>query len=251
MRHTSQPRIGITTSTVTQGPAGPIRPAATIPLRYARCIYQAGGVPVLVPTLPEAADALLAQLDGLLLSGGGDIDPAHWDEPPHPALGVVDAERDALEMALLLAALRRDLPVLGICRGAQVMAVTTGGDLWQDIPAQCPHCLAHRQTAEFTQPTHAARILRDSPLARILGLSDVTNPDDPRVMVNSFHHQAVRKCGRVFSPVAWSPDGIIEGLYGASATFALGVQWHAEELTETDPRQHRLFTAFVQAAAGS
>jgi len=246
-----RPRIGITTSTLRHDPAGPINPSAATHLTYARCIYHAGGLPLLLPTLPEAdADEILQPLDGLLLSGGGDLDPSHWGELPHPNLGEVDPERDRFEMALLQAALRLDLPVFGICRGVQVMAVATGGDVWQDIPAQCTDSLSHQQTAERALPSHAVRIVPDSKLAQILGLDAGKSADELCLLVNSCHHQAPRNCGTVFSPVAWSVDGLVEGLALAGPAFALGVQWHPEEMADTDPRQARLFRAFIAACGG-
>ena len=244
-----RPRIGITTSTLHRGPEGPIRESSATHLVYARCIYNAGGLPLLLPTLPEAdAEAILQPLDGLLLSGGGDIDPAYWGEVPHPNLGVVDPARDRFEMALLRIALQRDLPVFGICRGVQVMAVATGGDIWQDLPTQRPESLPHKQSSDRAIPTHSVHVASGSTLARILGLKSVDSADDVCLMVNSFHHQAPRKCGTVFSPVAWCTDGLIESLTIPEHAFALGVQWHPEEMAASDPRQARLFAAFVQAA---
>ena len=150
-------------------------------------------------------------------------------------------------MHLLRTALDRDLPVFGICRGIQVMAVATGGDIWQDIPSQCPGSLAHRQSAPRQDPSHDVMVTADSLLARILWPEG--NPQE-RISVNSFHHQAPRKCGTLFQAVAMSPDGITEALSIPAAHFALGVQWHPEELAGSDPSHARLFTAFVKAAQG-
>ncbi len=151
----------------------------------------AGGLPLLLPTIPEemAVDDVIAAVDGLLFSGGGDIDPVHWHEAPHPALGTVDAGRDAFELSLFRAALARDLPVLGICRGVQVMAVATGGDLWQDIPSQCPGSLAHRQDTPRQEASHTVIVSPDSLLARICRLDDQAHET---IAVNSLHHQAPR-----------------------------------------------------------
>lgn len=243
-----RPLIGITSSSVV--PDQGTKPAAShVNLAYSQSVFQAGGVPVLIPNTvhPEDADALVASLHGLLLSGGGDVDPAHWGEPPHPNLGVVDPARDRLEMALLRAALQRQTPVLGICRGVQVMAAALGGELWQDLPSQVPGNLGHFQSSPRLEISHEVRVAPDSLLARVYW------PDgaeaDCRLPVNSFHHQAVRRCGAGQVPVAWSDDEIIEALAMPEAGFVLGVQWHPEEMTATDPQHARLFLAFVQAAA--
>lgn len=248
-----RPRIGITTSTLDRGPEGPIQTSAAIHLAYAHCIYQAGGLPFLLPSLPEAndADEILAHLDGLLLSGGGDLDPAYWNEPPHPAIGVVDRVRDHTEIALVRASLSRRLPLLGICRGMQVMAVASGGALWQDLPDQLPDNVGHKQTVPRHTPCHAISVSPDSLLARIIDGEERVNRDKLLLHVNSFHHQAPRTCGTIFAAIAWAPDGVIEGLAIPGGHFALGVQWHPEEMAATDPGQTRVFSAFIAAARGT
>ena len=244
-----RPRIGITTSTLQRAPEGTVQVSAATHMAYVNCVYQAGGLPLLLPNLPHAEDAeeIIAHLDGILFSGGGDIDPIYWHEPPHPKLGLIDPMRDTFEFALLHVALRQDLPILGICRGVQVMAAATGGDLWQDIPAQCPGSLAHQQPVGSPRhlPVHDVSVSPDSLLARILWPE---NSDRHLLSVNSFHHQAPRNCGRIFSAVAFSADGLLEALAIPDAYFALGVQWHPEDMTDTDVLHARIFTAFVRAA---
>ena len=242
-----RPRIGITTSSVDRAPEGAIQPSAATHLAYARQIRNAGGLPFLLPNVLTEMDItdLIASLDGLLLSGGGDIDPVYWHEPPHPAITLVDPARDAFELALARAALSEDLPVLGICRGVQVLAVATGGDLWQDIPSQCAHFLQHRQTVPRQLPSHDVTVIPDSLLAGVLWPH---GSDHGRLSVNSFHHQAPRNCGTLLSVVATSPDGSIEALALPGAHFALGVQWHPEDMADSDPRQARIFSALVAAA---
>jgi len=243
--------IGISTSTWERDRDGLLRPASVVRCAYTRAVRQAGALPVLLPNLPRAvdADALLARLDGLLLSGGGDIDPACWGEPRHPALGHVDPARDAFEIALLRAALRRDLPVLGICRGIQVMAVAAGGDLWQDIPAQLPDNIGHNQSGARHEASHAVAVAPESRLARMLGVRGGADDNSSRIRVNSIHHQAVRQCGTAFVPAAWSDDGIIEALIAPDARWMVGVQWHPEDMASRDSAQRRLFAEFVRAAA--
>lgn len=255
-----RPRIGITTSTLKPTADGLSLPRTATPLAYSRRVYAAGGLPLLLPNVPELeVEKMLPHLDGLLLSGGGDVDPARWGEPPHPALGQVDPLRDRLEIALVLGALARDLPLLGICRGAQVMAVADGGDLWQDIPSQCQGEVEHFQSCPRHLPSHKVTLPRDGALARALGPalplvrprgSRPAGGDNLTLRVNSFHHQAARKCGSLFTAEGRSSDGLTEALTAPGATFALGVQWHPEEMAETDPAQARLFTAFVEAARG-
>ncbi|MHB0939204.1 MAG: gamma-glutamyl-gamma-aminobutyrate hydrolase family protein [Armatimonadota bacterium] len=243
-----RPLIGITSSTVARDQD--TKPAAShVNLAYSESIIRAGGMPVLIPNSvqPEDVDELVALLHGLLLSGGGDVDPAHWGETPHPELGNVDQQRDRLEMALLQAALVREAPVLGICRGIQVMAAALGGELWQDIPSQLPGSPGHFQSMQRREVSHEVRVAPDSPLAAICW-PDGANADC-RLHVNSFHHQAVRQCGNGQVPIAWSDDEIIEALAMPEARFVLGVQWHPEEMAASDPLQSRLFLAFVQAAA--
>jgi len=244
-----RPLIGITTST-TDREQNAAKPAAShANLAYSQSILRAGGLPLLLPNSlpPKDADAAMSGLHGLLLTGGGDVDPVNWGEAPHPKLGFVDPQRDSLEMALLRAALRRDMPVLGICRGVQLMAVALDGDLWQDIPSQLPACDVHFQQPPRHLAHHSVRITPDSPLARIFQ-PEHTRDADYRLQVNSFHHQAVRKSGPALAPIAWSDDELIEALAAPDAVFVLGVQWHPEEMAATDPLQARLFAAFVEAA---
>jgi putative glutamine amidotransferase len=246
------PRIGITTSSLPRPAEGDAQPSSATHLAYIQAILEAGGLPVLLPNLPpDYADEALRGLDGLLLSGGGDLAASYWGEAQHPKAGTPCPARDAFELALVGAALARDLPLLGICRGVQVMAVATGGALWQDIPDQCPGALPHRQTHARHAPCHAVQLTPDSQLARLL-CPCATNDAALRVDVNSFHHQAPRASGTLFAVAAVSPDQIIEGLEVVSgARFALGVQWHPEEMAAVDPVQARLFAALVRAASGA
>lgn len=246
-----QPLIGITTSTLDRAPEGAIQPSSAVHLAYSRCLLQAGAMPILLPNILQEGDVdeVLTALDGVLFSGGGDIDASFLHEPPHPATTFIDQQRDRFELALLRGALNRDLPVFGICRGAQVMAIACGGALWQDIPSQCPAALPHRQlNIARNQPSHDVTVVSESILAQILW-PDFSS-ENHLLSVNSFHHQAIRDCGTLM-PVAMSSDGLVEALALPHARFFLGVQWHPEDLVDTDCLHARIFSAFTAAARKS
>ena len=212
---------------------------------YVRSVEAAGGLPlVLAPGRPEDAADLLDHVEGLLLTGGADIDPRAYGEAPHPALGPVFPERDGFEIALVREALRRDLPVLAICRGQQVLNVATGGTLIQDIPSQVPGAGAHDPDVERWQTCHDVEILPGTRLREILGTE--------RVAVNSFHHQAVRRLGEDLVLSARGADGVVEGveMRRDRRRFVVGVQWHPESFWDRSPSFRPLFEALVQAAAG-
>ncbi|MGQ9754556.1 MAG: gamma-glutamyl-gamma-aminobutyrate hydrolase family protein [Desulfotomaculales bacterium] len=209
---------------------------------YYAAVERAGGLPVLLPPLGsvDGARAVLALLDGLLLSGGGDLDPVYFGEEPRPGTGEVAPERDAFEMALTRMALDAGLPVLGICRGLQVLNVAAGGSIWQDLGESGPNLLKHMQDAPRWHPTHAIDVAAGSRLAGILGAR--------HVRVNSLHHQAVREAAGGFEVVARAGDGVIEALEGKGLAFVLGVQFHPEWLWERQPVFLNLFVALVEAA---
>lgn len=211
---------------------------------YVRAVEKAGGLPlVLAPGRPEDASELLDRLGGLLLSGGSDVDPRLYGEHPHPALSRVFPNRDAFETALCREAVARDMPVLAICRGHQVLNVAMGGTLVQDIPSELTEAMEHDPEIDRWETAHEVRILRGTRLFAVLRRETVS--------VNSFHHQAVKRLGRGLREVAWAPDGIIEGVeleLPDTETFVVGVQWHPEDLVGHDAAARRLFAAFVDAA---
>jgi gamma-glutamyl-gamma-aminobutyrate hydrolase PuuD len=216
-------------------------PAALLPLSYAEQVVAAGGVPVLLPPVPGIA-AAVGRLDGLVLTGGGDIDPAAYGAAPHPRTGRVSAERDRAELELLAAALTAGLPVLGICRGLQLLNIARGGTLHQHLadvePAGDP---AHNpQPGVFG--SHQVRVAAGSMLAGIL------QADRP-LAVPTAHHQAIDQLGAGLTATAWAADGIIEAVEltgGEHHSFVLAVQWHPE--AGDDPRLFQALVAATQSA---
>jgi putative glutamine amidotransferase len=215
---------------------------------YTAALAAAGGLPVAIPLdLPEdGAWELFARLDGLCLAGGDDVDPAHYGETPHPALRLVDPLRDTMELRLARWALASDLPVLGICRGIQVLNVAAGGTLYQDLAAQRPGTICHdyeyrAHDSPWERPMHCVLLQAGSRLGH---LHDAAN-----LHVNSFHHQAVKDVGDGFVETGWADDGLVEAIEAPDHPFAVGVQWHPEAMARIDVTFRRIFEAFVDAAA--
>ncbi len=181
-------------------------------------------------------------IGGLLLSGGGDLHPSFYSEEPCWKLGEVSLVRDRFEIALLRLVLDVGKPVLGICRGMQVLNVALGGTLYQDLPTQVPASLQHRQKGARKEPVHEVKLKKGSLLADVLGAE--------RIWVNSFHHQAVKDVAPPLEAVAWSADGVVEAVELPGRGFVVGVQWHPEDLLEED-HAAALFRGFVAAARES
>lgn len=203
--------------------------AALVPYAYVEQVQDAGGRAVVIPPAEDPAE-ILRVLDGLLLTGGADIDPGRYGQPAHPETAGVRPERDAGELGLLDAALVEDMPVLGVCRGMQLMTVHAGGHLYQHLPEVVGHA-GHRPDLGV-YGDHPVRVDAASRLGSILG---------PRVSVRSYHHQGVADPGKL-AAVAWADDETIEAVEDGSHTFAIGVLWHPE--VGEDPR---LFDALVAA----
>jgi putative glutamine amidotransferase len=216
--------------------------ASVVPQSYIRAVEMAGGVPLPIPITEQQPTlrAIYALIDGLLLAGGVDIDPAYFAEEPHPLLGKIDAARDQVELKLTRWALDDRRPILGICRGIQTLNVACGGPLWQDIGAQVPGALDHKHQPDqpYDHLSHLVTIERGSRLAEIVGAGELE--------VNSLHHQAPKEAGHGLRAVAWAPDGVIEGLEGTHDAWIIGVQWHPEWLLD-DPRMLSILQAFVRA----
>ena len=230
----TKPIIGITTSHV----ADSVLPNDRLSSSYILAVRDAGGMPVLLPNIGDAE--ALDLVDALVISGGGDFDPKTFGQAPNGAnMAWVSAERDQTELALLRTA-PPDLPILGICRGIQALAVAYGGTLIQDLPTERPSEIVHAQEMGRDARTHGVNIEPASQLARTLGAT--------AIRVNSFHHQAVDRLPSGFRAVAWADDGLLEGIEFPERPFCLGVQWHPENLTGNEEHARRLFSAVVQAA---
>ena len=209
---------------------------------YIRAIEEHGGIPrILYPGVP---DSEYDNIDGLLLTGGGDIHPDHFGQEWHPSLKYVNEDRDALELPLCQEAIETDIPVFGICRGIQIMSVAMGGSLYQDVPSQLTNPLTHPAKSYSDDSQHEIEIAPNSRLSKLVG----KNADE----VNSAHHQAVDEIGEGFVVTAKSSDGVVEAMEDPSKKFVLGVQYHPERMLETPEfREHRrkLFEAFIEVSS--
>jgi putative glutamine amidotransferase len=207
---------------------------------YAQAVLAEGGLPLLVANLdPEIAAAYVARADALLLSGGADVDPARFGQPPHPDLGVVDPERDAFELALYAAARAAGKPVLGVCRGIQVINVAEGGSLHQHLPA-LGRGVQHSQADRGGRPHHRVALAADSRLRAGFGGAEA-------VFVNTYHHQGLDRLGNGLRAVAHADDGLVEAVEGSSGAWLLGVQWHPEMSYAAYTDQRAPFRAFLEA----
>lgn len=228
----SRPVIGITTYAQDASWGVWNLPAALVPLDYVDAVERAGGRPLLVPPSEDAVDETLAVLDGIVFSGGADVDPARYGAEAHPETDTPQARRDAGEMALLQAALARDMPMLAICRGFQLLNVARGGDLVQHLPETVGNDDHKRTPGEFA--VHPVEIEKGSRLGAIVGeRSDVT----------SHHHQAPGRMGEGLVATAWAADGTLEAFEDPDRRFTLGVQWHPESSED-----QKLFDALVAEA---
>jgi len=215
--------------------------------RYFEAAAEAGALPVMVPLVAEDEATLrgvFERLDGLLLAGGVDMDPASFGEARHPRLGNTDPARDAVELQLARWAIADQKPVLGLCRGHQVLNVALGGTLWQDIAAQVPEAIKHDYfpTAGYARD-HLAHDVAVTPGSRLFAAFQT-----PRLAVNSMHHQAVKQLAPALQVAARSSDGLIEAVESGTDHFLVGVQWHPEVFEHEDQRTRRLFQSFIAAA---
>lgn len=212
----------------------------SLPVAYVHAVRRAGVLPWLIAPGEPRLEELLPHLDGLLLTGGGDLDPALYDGAAHPTLYGIHRERDDMELDLARLAFERGLPTLGICRGCQVVNVAFGGSLIEHLPDEVGDGLAHRGTGPGTSARHAVELASGSRLAAIVGSG--------RTETSSSHHQAIRRLAPGLEVTARAPDGTIEAVERRDHPFYLAVQWHPEETAAEDPGQQRLFEALAAAA---
>jgi len=237
------PLIGITSDISVAVRGATQDPLYFIAQRYVNAVVNAGAIPLILPPTPSsvAIRRLLTRIDGLIVSGGNfDIHPSFYGEKPIAALGSIKAERSAFELEITTAALKQDLPVLGICGGAQAINVALGGSLYQDISVQVPNAQEHQQSRKAAKRGHRITIQPRTRLQKIVGRS---HPE-----VNTTHHQAVKALGRSLIVNAIANDGIVEGIESRDHSFVVGVQWHPEVLAPSQPHQQRIFSALVAHA---
>lgn len=208
---------------------------------YVKVIEAVGGVPILIPSVRRCCtrEKYLKQVDGIILSGGVDVNPMFFGEEPVPGMGEITPGRDEFELLLTKDFFNTEKPILAVCRGCQVLNLSLGGTIFQDINSQVVETVKHCQQAPRDCPTHSVKVFPGTKLNRIL-------PQD-HVWVNSFHHQAVKCPAPGFSVSAAAPDGVVEAIEAEEHPFALGVQWHPECNWQQDLGSFRLFQAFIRA----
>lgn len=228
------PLIGITTYPADE------RGRYTLPGEYVAAVQRAGAVPLLIPPVPEHAERYLALVDGLVLAGGGDLDPATYGGAAHATIYNLDARRDALELLLARRLVERGTPTLAICRGLQVLNVALGGTLIEHLPDAVGDTVAHRAPPREPVP-HAVTIEPGSLLARTAGVTEMSPL--------SWHHQAVKRLAPGLRAVAHAPDGTVEALEAERHPWLLAVQWHPELSAANEPAQQKLFDELARRAA--
>jgi putative glutamine amidotransferase len=216
--------------------------------RYVRALTAAGALPWLIPLVaddPETLRGIYDAVDGVFLPGGTDIDPARYGEQRHPRCDNSDPARDAVELHLARWAMADGKPVLGVCRGLQLVNLAAGGTLYQDLADQMPGSIKHdylpfsgHYARDFL--AHDVRVAEQSRLAEVFGAGTLA--------VNSMHHQGIRTLGSGLAATAVAPDGLIEGVESLNGSFLVAVQWHPEALVDSSPQTRRLFEEFVEAA---
>ncbi len=243
MSSSRKPLIGIPTHSVVAGRDTLPRPAFRCYAAYAQAVADAGAAPLLIPLIrPEPMlYGIYEHLDGIIFTGGADVEPGLYGEERLPECGSADDDMDWAEMRLARWALEDDRPVLAICRGQQLLNVAGRGTLYQDLLSQLPGALPHAQGERRTEVVHKVTVEADTRLAKLVGAGTLG--------VNSSHHQAVKDLSGLFVVTARAPDGVVEGMESPRHRFVVAVQWHPEELYRQEPHHAALFRALAEAAA--
>lgn len=208
---------------------------------YMEGVADAGGLPVMLPLTadPRAVEQIADTFDGFLFTGGHDVTPELYGEEAKPYCGECCPARDAMERLLLPLAMERDKPVLGICRGLQLINAVLGGTLYQDLPVERPSDVIHHQDAPYDVPSHRVELPEGTPLRELLGQDSVP--------VNSCHHQGIKELAPGLSPMAFAPDGLVEAVWAPERRYVWAVQWHPEFSRLKDENSRRVFQSFVDA----
>jgi putative glutamine amidotransferase len=241
---TTRPLIGCATYRKSVDQQHPIEVYGLMPA-YTEAVLAAGGLPVLIPLGLQKSDlqALLPRLDGILLPGGGDVEPSRYGgDNGHMLVRDIDGQRDGAELLLIHGALQAQKPLLAICRGLQVLNVALGGTLWADVQSEMPQAATHDyfDVGHRDYLAHEVRVEPRTIMASALGVETIK--------VNSLHHQGIRQLAPGLRPAATAPDGLIEAVEVSDHPFAVGVQWHPENLLQVEPRMRCLFERFVETA---
>jgi putative glutamine amidotransferase len=210
-------------------------------ITYVSAIEKAGGVPVILPYAEssETLEDYVSLCDGLLFTGGVDIEPIRYGEKTSSFCGKIQKYRDEHEFKTFEKAFRTGKPILAICRGCQLVNVAFGGTLYQDLPTELPSEISHRQTEEKFSPSHSVRIERGSPLYELL--------QSDECKANSFHHQAIKTLGKDLAVMATAHDGVIEAVYFVGESYLRAYQWHPERLFDSDEQNRKIFGDFIGA----
>lgn len=205
---------------------------------YVKSVISAGGIPLIIPvnTEPNIIKAQMENVDGLILSGGYDVNPLLFGEEPHRLLGATFGERDTFESILIKYALKMEKPILGICRGCQILNVICGGTLYQDCSLDKDSFIKHSQENTPAQPSHTITISEDSELYSIFG---------EKALVNSFHHMSIKRVADGFKVIGVASDGIVEAIERVDGSFAIGTQWHPEMMANSNEQMLEIFKLFI------
>lgn len=217
----------------------------TLSDNYSMSIEAAGGIPVMLPAHFDDVNAMLDRLDAVIITGGGDVDPTRYGQEIYEKTGDVDDERDAFELAMVHAAIERDIPLLGICRGLQILNVALGGTLHQDLSDLYQDAHEHRQQSlkiHHEEKFQSVNLTPGNHLLRAMGI-------DEEFEINSFHHQGIETLAEPLQPMATAADGLIEAVQHPGMTFGMAVQWHPEMLATQHDEAAAIFTALTRAAA--